>query len=118
MTDIEPPPDWPELLAELRKLTDLIAPLQAILAQEETQGLSDRIDRFLMEITRVGDQMARAVTAMEAEQETRDLTKRIVRASEAQGQDIAILKAGISRILTMLGEPLQQDTMPPSHAQR
>ena len=65
MTTPPPPMEWPQLLAELRKLTALIAPLQALLAQEEAPGLSERLERFLAEITRVGDQVERAAEAME-----------------------------------------------------
>ena len=42
MNQSSPPSEWPELLIELRKLTALIAPLRALLAQEETPGLSEQ----------------------------------------------------------------------------
>lgn len=106
MNQSQPPLDWSELLTELRKLTALIAPLQALLAQEEAPGLSERIDRFVAEIGRVGDQVERAAAAMEAEKQTRDLTRRMAQELMGQRCDITTMQRDLSRILRMLGEPL------------
>ncbi|ATQ56526.1 hypothetical protein [Paracoccus yeei] len=106
MNQSSPPSEWPELLIELRKLTALIAPLRALLAQEETPGLSERIDRFVAEITRVGDQVERAALAMEAEKQTRDLTRWIAQELMGQRRDITTIQHDLSRILLLLDEPL------------
>ena len=106
MTAPSPPTEWPALLAELRKLTALIGPLQALLAQEEAPGLSDRIDLFLAEITRVGDQVERAATAMEAEGQSRDLMQQITKDLAVQKHQIDRLQDGMAQILGLLGAPL------------
>ena len=106
MTAPSPPTEWPALLAELRKLTALIGPLQALLAQEEAPGLSERIDLFLAEITRVGDQVERAATAMEAEGQSRDLMQQITKNLAVQKHQIDKLQGRMAQILGVLGAPL------------
>lgn len=108
MNEHAPPMSWPELLNELRKLMALIAPLQALLAQEEAPKISARINLFLLEIIRISDQMDRAVRALEDEQETRDLVRQLAKASDRQQAEISLMKNGITQILALLGEPLRE----------
>ena len=77
-----------------------------MLAQEEAPGLSDRIDLFLAEITRVGDQVERAATAMEAEGQSRDLMQQITKNLAVQKHQIDKLQGRMAQILGVLGAPL------------
>jgi len=100
--------EWPELLAELRKLTALIGPLQAILAQEAAPGVSDVIEQILREFSRIGEQMARAVDVMEGDRELRDQMRAMMIRAEQQEQALITANHGIKQILTLLGEPMRE----------
>lgn len=110
MTTSELPMEWPALLVELRKLNGLIAPLQALLAQEAAPGLSDRIDRFLAEITRVGDQVERAAEAMAAERQNQDVLRQMVQEMHNQRMQLTTLQGGMTQILDLLGQPLGESS--------
>ena len=89
-------------------LSQLPAELQALLAQEEAPGLSERLERFLAEITRVGDQVERAAEAMETEQQGRALMQQMAGILAAQQRQIGEIQRGMAQILALLGEPLEQ----------
>lgn len=108
MNDNAAPENWQELLTELRKLTALIAPLQAILAQEEAPKLSDRVDQFLADVSRLTHQMERAVSVMEAEGDARAQIATLTDRLDKQSREISLVRKGVGHILTMLGEPLNE----------
>lgn len=98
--------NWEELGRDIKRLTALIDPLEMLLMQEKNPDLSARIERFIDQIQRVADQMDRAVTALEADQETRQKVKHIETHILAQAQDISAMKNDMSKVLTALGQPL------------
>ena len=62
--------------------------------------------KLVAEITRVGDQVERAALAMEAEKQTRDLTRWIAQELMGQRRDITTIQHDLARILLLLDEPL------------
>jgi len=107
MTETSHPQNWPDLLVELRVLTALIEPLQKIMAQEEAPALSERVDQFVVEISLIREQMERAVTALEADTETRKRVQALTVVMANQQKQMARMEAGISKVLCLMGEPVQ-----------
>ena len=108
MTLNVPEKDMLELLSQLRKLTELIDPLKAILAAEATPGMGERIEHFLTEVTRIADQMDLAAHAMKATQESRAAIARIETGIAVQAQVLGDMASNIGVILNLLGAPLDR----------
>lgn len=106
------PHNWNELLLELKKLTALIAPLEAILAQEGKPGVTDRIDRFIQAALRIADQMDRAVTAMEGFHAAQSALDGIIEGQKQMEVTIKEMARKLSDLSDWLGVP------PPEAARR
>lgn len=97
--------EWPELLEQLRKLTELVDPLRAMLAAETTPDLTQRIEGFLSEVHRIADQMERAVSAMEADPGSRAAIERIEKRLEMQEREMTQMATHLDTILGLFGSP-------------
>lgn len=106
MTQTSLPDEFPALLTLMKKLAELVDPLKAIIAAEEKPDLSKRIERFLEEVTRISDQIERAVTIMEADREDRATLQRLEEKIEAQGQALKIALTHLLEIRSLFGAPL------------
>lgn len=106
MTQSPLPEDFPDLLKQMKKLAELVDPLKAILAAERKPDLTERIERFLLEVTRISDQMERAVTAMEADRENRATLQHLERRIEVQGENLEVVLDKLREILDLFGAPL------------
>lgn len=105
---MRPPQDnqeWQELLAELRKLTALIPPLQAIIAQEAQPGISDRLTELMTELSRIGDAIRMSAEAMEKHARSTDILQELVQGNQDQIKFMSGMNRDIHLILEMLGAP-------------
>lgn len=109
MSEHTAPANWRELLAELRKLTALIGPLQAILAQEANPGVQDRIDIFIAEI------LEWAVANLEADQHTRLAVHQLARLFKQQEQEMAAMSQKLDQVLLLLDGEMDSDGENPGH---
>ncbi len=105
MTEAPAPEEFPELLQQMRKLTELVDPLKAIIAAEKKPDLTERIERFLSEVTRIGDKVERAAKAMEEDQESRAALKRMEGQIEDQGRELKEIGSQMRDILRLFGAP-------------
>ncbi len=105
---MRPPQDnqeWQDLLAELRKLTALIPPLQAIIAQEAQPRISDRLTELMTELSRIGDAIHMSAEAMEKRAESADILQDLLQSSVNQTKLMSRMQKDILWILEMLGAP-------------
>jgi hypothetical protein len=97
--------EWQNLLAELRKLTALIGPLEAIVAQEAQPGISDRLTELMTELSRIGDAIHMAAQAMEKSAQSTDLLQKLMQHNQAQARYLREMRSEIGDILWILGAP-------------
>ena len=106
MTQPPLPDAFPELLSQMKKLAELVDPLKAIIAAETAPDLSGRIERFLAEVSRISDQIERAVTIMEVDREDRATLQRLEERIEAQGKALKVALTQLREIRSLFGAPL------------
>lgn len=108
---MRPPQDnqeWQELLAELRKLTALIPPLQAIVDQDAQPGISDRLTDLMTELSRIGDAIRMSAEAMAKQAESADIVQDLLKSNLNQTKLMSGMQKDIRWILEMLGTPPQK----------
>lgn len=107
MTKPLQPAEWNELMASLRQLTGLIAPLQAILAQEEQPGVSDRIQEYIRQVTRIADLMESAVDTLQERQDIDQTITTLLRVQKEQLSEMRSIWDQTTRILQLFGAPMK-----------
>lgn len=105
MTGPQSNQEWQELLAELRKLTALIAPLQAIVDQDAQPGISDRLTDLMNELLRIGDAIRMSAEAMGKQAKSADIVQELLKSHVNQTTLMSGMQKDIRWILEMLGAP-------------
>lgn len=107
MADMFKPHDWEKLVVALRQLSELVAPLEAILAQEQGQWISEQIEEYITHVKKIADLMATAVSSLEQAQHQEETLKEILQTQRDQAASLTTVQQDIQKILSLFSGPVQ-----------